>query len=46
MKIDESALKLIGEIGRRSSLRYVLQLLTPACLAAQVAGRETVTVSC
>lgn len=44
VKIDDSALKLLGEIGTKASLRYVLQLLIPASLAAQVSGRETVTV--
>lgn len=45
VKIDDSAFQLLGEIGTRASLRYVLQLLTPASLAAQVAGRENVTAS-
>uniref|UniRef100_A0A0N5AHT9 RuvB-like helicase n=1 Tax=Syphacia muris TaxID=451379 RepID=A0A0N5AHT9_9BILA len=45
VKVDESALELLGEIGKRASLRYVLQLLTPANLAAQMAGRDVVTAS-
>eukprot|EP00388_Colpodella_angusta_P017251 GDKJ01042705.1.p1 GENE.GDKJ01042705.1~~GDKJ01042705.1.p1 ORF type:complete len:383 (-),score=54.07 GDKJ01042705.1:183-1331(-) len=42
--IDEEAVEHIGEIGRRTgSLRFVVQLLTPALIVAQTQGRDTVT---
>jgi len=43
LEIEEEALALLGEIGVNTSLRYVVQLLTPASIMAQTAGRETIT---
>merc|ERR1711943_162736 len=43
IEIEEEALTLLGEIGVNTSLRYVVQLLTPASIMAQTAGRETIT---
>merc|ERR1712182_110977 len=43
LNIEEEALTLLGEIGVNTSLRYVVQLLTPASIMAQTAGRETIT---
>merc|ERR1712046_340836 len=43
LSIDEDALALLGEIGANTSLRYVVQLLTPASIMAKTAGRETIT---
>merc|ERR1711971_367977 len=41
--IEDEALTLLGEIGANTSLRYVVQLLTPAFIMARTAGRETIT---
>merc|ERR1712146_258033 len=43
LEIDEDALALLGEIGANTSLRYVVQLLTPASIMAQTAGRQMIT---
>merc|ERR1712225_163142 len=43
LDIEEDALALLGEIGANTSLRYVVQLLTPASIMAQTAGRQTIT---
>merc|ERR1711965_606140 len=43
IRIAEGALALLGEIGVNTSLRYVVQLLTPASIMAQTAGRECIT---
>jgi RuvB-like protein 1 (pontin 52) len=43
LEIEEEALSLLGEIGVNTSLRYVVQLLTPASIMARTAGRETIT---
>jgi len=43
LNIEEEALALLGEIGVNTSLRYVVQLLTPASIMAQTAGRDTIT---
>jgi RuvB-like protein 1 (pontin 52) len=41
MELSEDALKMLGAIGKRSSLRYATQLLTPAKLVAEIQGRTT-----
>merc|ERR1711977_82290 len=43
LEIEDQALALLGEIGSNTSLRYVVQLLTPASIMAKTAGRETIT---
>merc|ERR1711959_277324 len=43
LDIEEEALALLGEIGANTSLRYVVQLLTPASIMAKTGGRETIT---
>eukprot|EP01039_Chlorochromonas_danica_P005734 gene5735-6318_t len=43
LEIDDEALVALGEIGARTSLRYAVQLLTPARIVAQTAGREKIT---
>merc|ERR1712046_236541 len=43
LTIEEEALALLGEIGANTSLRYVVQLLTPASIMARTAGREQIT---
>lgn len=42
MELNEDALKLLGAIGQRSSLRYATQLLTPAKLMAETQGRSQI----
>ncbi|GMT34900.1 hypothetical protein PFISCL1PPCAC_26197 [Pristionchus fissidentatus] len=43
VKMEAEALDHLSDIGANSSLRYVVQLLTPSKLIAQMCGRETVT---
>merc|ERR1712093_523875 len=43
LNIEEEALVLLGEIGVNTSLRYVVQLLTPAAILASTNGRESIT---
>merc|ERR1711957_590014 len=41
--IEEDALVLLGEIGVNTSLRFVVQLLTPSNIMAKTSGRDTIT---
>merc|ERR1712188_47250 len=41
--VEETALQFTGQIGSQTSLRYAVQLLTPANIIAEVNGREQVT---
>ena len=43
LHIEEDALALLGEIGANTSLRYVVQLLTPSSILASTNGRDTIT---
>uniref|UniRef100_A0A1I8EG93 RuvB-like helicase n=1 Tax=Wuchereria bancrofti TaxID=6293 RepID=A0A1I8EG93_WUCBA len=43
VKLDEDALAYLSNLGADTSLRYVVQLLTPAKLLAQVNSRDNVT---
>jgi len=43
LEIEEDALTLLGEIGVNTSLRYVVQLLTPSAIMARTGGREKIT---
>lgn len=43
LQIEEDALTSLSEIGHRTTLRYVAQLLTPAAQAAKVNGRTSIT---
>ena len=43
--MEPEALVQLGEIGGRTSLRYSVQMLTPARILAQTCGRESVTVA-
>eukprot|EP00611_Tribonema_gayanum_P020202 TRINITY_DN3641_c0_g2_i1.p1 TRINITY_DN3641_c0_g2~~TRINITY_DN3641_c0_g2_i1.p1 ORF type:complete len:455 (+),score=162.83 TRINITY_DN3641_c0_g2_i1:1483-2847(+) len=43
IETEPAALALLGEIGARTSLRYSVQMLTPARILAQTCGRETVS---
>merc|ERR1711943_25116 len=43
IEIEEEALTLLGEIGVNTSLRYVVQLLTPAAIMAKTENRDVIT---
>lgn len=40
--VDDEALAAMGEIGARTSLRYAVQLLTPAKIVAETGGRDSI----
>lgn len=42
--LDDNALAKLGQIGERTSMRFVVQLLTPALIIAQTYGRDSITV--
>lgn len=42
INVDEEALAYLGAIGVQSSLRYVVQLLTPSNIYAQTQGRNSI----
>lgn len=44
IKIEQAALEKLGQIGSESSLRYVVQLMTPASILAKMNGKESVEV--
>ena len=43
IKMDEEALRLLSEIGVKTTLRYAVQLLTPSSISAKINGREALT---
>merc|ERR1712098_735272 len=43
LEIDEEAVELLGEIGQNTSLRYVVQLMTPASILAKTSGHTNIT---
>merc|ERR1712070_1243386 len=43
IEIEDEALTLLGEIGANTSLRYVVQLLTPASIMAKTENRDVIT---
>merc|ERR1712144_135448 len=43
LEMEQDAIELLGEIGQNTSLRYVVQLMTPASVLSQTNGRDTVT---
>lgn len=43
LEIEQDAIALLGEIGANTSLRYVVQLLTPASIMAHTAGHQAIT---
>ena len=43
LTIEDDALQQLGEIGSAASLRYSVQLLTPAAILAKTCGREAIT---
>ena len=40
--VDDLALKALGEVGSRTSLRYSVQMLTPARILAETSGRTVI----
>ena len=42
IEVDENALVAMGEIGARTSLRYAVQMLTPARIIAETSGRDSI----
>jgi len=45
VQLSEDAVKELGKVGTNSSLRYVMQLLTPAKVLSTLNGRDTIQVS-
>jgi RuvB-like protein 1 (pontin 52) len=45
IEVEEDALALMGEIGAKTSLRYIVQMLTPSKIVAQTNGRESITAA-
>jgi RuvB-like protein 1 (pontin 52) len=43
IEVEQEALESMGDIGARTSLRYAVQMLTPARIMAQSAGRELIS---
>jgi RuvB-like protein 1 (pontin 52) len=43
IELDEESLAELGKIGAKTSLRYVVQLLTPAKILADSQGKQKVT---
>ncbi|KAJ3343604.1 RuvB-like protein 1 [Gonapodya sp. JEL0774] len=41
-QIKPEALKLLGEVGVKSTLRYAIQILTPASILARINGRQAI----
>jgi RuvB-like protein 1 (pontin 52) len=42
LNLSEDALRMLGVIGDKSSLRYAIQLMTPAKLVAETQGRDQI----
>jgi len=42
LQIEDEALSILGELGTKTTLRYVVQLLTPAALAAKINERTSI----
>jgi len=43
IEVDQSALEMLGDVGTRASLRYSVQMLTPARILAETSGRTKIT---
>ena len=43
IKLEQESLKLLGEVGVKTTLRYAVQLMTPASILARINGRETIS---
>lgn len=42
IEVEESALRLLSDVGARTSLRYAVQMLTPARIVAETSGRTAI----
>ena len=42
IEVEESALRLLSDIGARTSLRYAVQMLTPSRIVAETSGRTAI----
>ena len=42
IKLDQESLQLLGEIGVKTTLRYAVQLMTPASILSRINGRESI----
>lgn len=45
VQLSKEAIEELGKVGANASLRYVMQLLTPAKVLCQLNGRDTIQVS-
>ena len=43
IQVQDESYKVLGEIGTKTTLRYAIQLLTPASVLAKINGREAIT---
>lgn len=43
LELDDGALQMLGQVGARASLRYAVQMLTPARILAETVGRTKIT---
>jgi RuvB-like protein 1 (pontin 52) len=43
IKVDTTSMEFLGEVGVKTTLRYAVQLMTPASLLSRINGRECVT---
>lgn len=44
INIEEAALEALSKIGEQTSLRYIVQLLTPASILARTMGKSSISV--
>lgn len=42
IQVQDESFKVLGEIGTKTTLRYAVQLLTPASILARINGREAI----
>lgn len=42
IKVDDSSLEILGDIGVKTTLRYAVQLMTPASILSRINGREAI----
>ena len=41
-QVDEESLSLLSQVGAKTTLRFAVQLLTPAAITAKLAGRTNI----
>ena len=44
IQIEEAAIQYLGQSGVKTSLRYAIQLLTPANILAKINGRDSISI--